>query len=709
MPEPDDTINLGFLSESERELIMEVLKRDEELRQAEEHRVRKLKTELQEVKRKGAKRGSGKYCEHSCGRCLKPLSRLNTISSQCQICKHVVCRNCRTTYPNGSWLCNVCCKESELKKCTGDWFYNQNVNRYCTLPGHQLVKSSLKGQPPSRKPETVGEMLLKSVEASAPPPSPGPPSHIPPSPVPRARPRKPTNITSKPNSGSIASRGSLESNTSSKKSLSDAENISLSSSNSGRGTSDIGRGATGSIPSSPTGSSVSSLTVPVAAETISLRSSSSEANSVPEEKGMSPEPELEVDRLFKKSMKRVKLPAESISTLDLRDEQNHVDAALGHRSHSVPDLMEQEDEDDEEDEDIDSLVNFHKKKMALSSSSLHSSRSALGSLMSIYSEAGDYDCVDVSGDIVFSMNYDEHSKCLLIFIKECRNLAFGDASRQLSNPYVKCYLLPDKSRHSKKKTSIKRHTVNPVYKETLKYSISRSKLLTRTLSISVWHHGRLSRNAFLGEVELPLDCRDLDSHQEDCMALMNKAPTSVPVSAFIQYKGELVISLKYVSPRTLKSEKTKGKKSNEDGGELHVLIKEARNLMAMKVGGSSDSFVKGYLFPITAKSTKQKTPVVKNCLNPHYDHTFVYKEVDLEQLRFMCLELTVWDKEAMLSNEFLGGVRLSTGSGFVKIGKDDVEMDSVGEEVSLWEKMMQFPNSWAEGTLALRSSMGKYK
>lgn len=34
-------------------------------------------------------------------------------------------------------------------------------------------------------------------------------------------------------------------------------------------------------------------------------------------------------------------------------------------------------------------------------------------------------------------------------------------------------------------------------------------------------------------------------------------------------------------------------------------------------------------------------------------------------------------------------------------------MDSVGEEVSLWEKMMQYPDSWAEGTLLLRSTMKK--
>lgn len=137
-----------------------------------------------------------------------------------------------------------------------------------------------------------------------------------------------------------------------------------------------------------------------------------------------------------------------------------------------------------------------------------------------------------------------------------------------------------------------------------------------------------------------------------------------------------------------------GKKSGpEDGGELHVLIKEANNLIAMKAAGSSDTFVKGsdliltlcvfgavvsvrvhrltstvlslcsYLHPSKSKSMKKKTPVVKKSLNPNYDHTFVYSGLTLEQLRGMCLELTVWDREALLSNEFLGGVRLSCGNG----------------------------------------------
>lgn len=61
-------------------------------------------------------------------------------------------------------------------------------------------------------------------------------------------------------------------------------------------------------------------------------------------------------------------------------------------------------------------------------------QSTLGSLMSIYSETGDFDSVDVSGDVVFSLSYDKNKGSLQVFIKECHGLAYGDASRRLSNP-----------------------------------------------------------------------------------------------------------------------------------------------------------------------------------------------------------------------------------------------------------------------------------
>uniref|UniRef100_A0A3Q2Z119 Synaptotagmin-like protein 4 n=1 Tax=Hippocampus comes TaxID=109280 RepID=A0A3Q2Z119_HIPCM len=968
MPQPIDNIDLDFLSDTERDLILEVLRRDEVLRQAEEQRIRKLKAELLEIKRKGAKRGSIRYSQRSCARCHGSLSLLAFSSNHCQCCHHLVCRKCRANLPDGSWLCSVCVKESDMRKSTGDWFYNLRVNRFSTMPGHELVRSSLRKRPAMKKYATMGDVLLRNSDSSRGPPVPVPRHKV------SATDKRPSSensdsVTSTASfepkedgifshgppseySGSVASTVSFERKGIDdlfKPSQSDAELSELTSltssktgHESGRVTPDLPRRAV--LPPHYNQSSVTLLP-----DAISIHSYSCEAEAAPEinqaipsqefdvdklfkksiqhvhdppddgmdvgkqpdsykvpvevksqfgqlldtqvpeieqavpsrefdvdehfktvnnienhperaniglevsdqshsyqnladiktqsvhglamevteikqvspnpefdvenlsRKGLKhienppacvenepdvcdqphshaipvpaprqfvkglntqvpkmkqassspefdgdelfkksvknienppdclkyglevcdqpdmyetvldvtsqfeqsldtqnpeikqvcPSPELDVQKLFKKSVTRTQNIHEHHSTLDLRDNRDTLTVPMGNRSQSVPDL----DMQDDEEEDIDSLVNTHRNSMASSASSMSVS------MTSIYSDSGDSYSVDVRGEVVFSMFYDEPTQSLQVLIKECRKLACGDSLRQFSNPYVKCYLLPDKSRQSKRKTTIKRHTCDPVYEETFKYNIRRNQLLTRSMLISVWHHGHLGSNPFLGEVEIALDCYDLDCPQEECMALMTKAPCCIPASAFTQFKGELMISLKYVTPKGPRLQKFKGKKVVEvEGGELHILIKEAKNLMAMKGGGgTSDSFVKGYLFPSKSKTTKRKTPVVKKSLNPHYGHTFVYKELTLEQLRTMCLELTVWDREPMLSNEFLGGVRLSSGEGTVKIGNQEVEMDSVGEEVSLWKKMMQYPDSWAEGTLPLRTTMRKKK
>uniref|UniRef100_A0A3B4E744 Synaptotagmin-like protein 4 n=1 Tax=Pygocentrus nattereri TaxID=42514 RepID=A0A3B4E744_PYGNA len=658
-----ETINVSLLTDSERELILNVLHRDEELRRLEEQRVKRLKTELLEIRRKGAKRSSGNYSERSCGRCQEPLGRLGSRTNQCPACKHQVCQNCRSVRPNRSWVCSVCAKEADLKKSTGDWFYDQRVNRFSTTPGHDIVRASLRKRPPMKKRETVGEVLLNSTELNS--------SQTLPVPRPRLK--------------DLAQTNRVPSNEQLQRSDTDSERTSLSS-----------------IP-------VFSASLSSLAQLIeSFSPLSSPQSSLIHHINPCSENFNDVDGLFKKSVRRVHKLSDfkPSSVTDVRKDSTDVTtSSMGDRSKSVPGLNVDEEE---EEEDIDSLVSMHRKTVGRSTTSLRSSRSTLGSMTSVYSEGGDYDTVDVTGEIVFSLHYDEAAQSLSVMVKECCGLAYADAAKKKCNPYVKSYLLPDKSRQSKKKTAIKSKTVNPNYNETLKYSITRSQLMTRILQLSVWHYDRFGRNAFLGEVEVPLDCHDIDSAHEECVALKGKATNSLAPSAFAQYKGELVISLKYISEKKTPAEKSRGKKAKIDnGGELHVLIKEAKNLSAMKAGGTSDSFVKGYLLPSKGKSNKKKTQVVKKTVNPHYDHTFVYKELSLEQLKGMCLELTVWDREAMSSNDFLGGVRLSSGAVRLKENKHEWVADSTEEEVSLWQKMMQFPDSWAEGTLQLRSSMGK--
>ncbi|XP_036893276.1 synaptotagmin-like protein 4 isoform X3 [Sturnira hondurensis] len=408
----------------------------------------------------------------------------------------------------------------------------------------------------------------------------------------------------------------------------------------------------------------------------------------------------ECEMIFKKNARKILRPSDV----------GHESGSLGDRSQSVPGLsldMLEEEEEEEEEEDIDHLVKMHRQKLARSSLQSGSSMSTIGSTMSIYSAAGDFGNISVTGKIAFSLKYEQQTQTLIIHVKECHQLAYADEAKKRSNPYVKTYLLPDKSRQGKRKTSIKRDTVNPLYDEIFRYEIPESLLFQRTLQFSVWHHGRFGRNTFLGEADVQMDSWKLDKKLDHCLPLHGKI-SAESLTGLPSHKGELVVSLKYIPASKLPVGGDRKRSKGGEGGELQVWIKEAKNLMAAKSGGTSDSFVKGYLLPMKNKGSKRKTPVMKKTLNPHYNHTFVYSGVRLDDLQHMCLELTVWDREPLASNDFLGGVRLGVGTG-ISNGEVVDWMDSTGEEVSLWQKMRQYPGSWAEGTLQLRSSMAKQK
>lgn len=45
------------------------------------------------------------------------------------------------------------------------------------------------------------------------------------------------------------------------------------------------------------------------------------------------------------------------------------------------------------------------------------------------------------------------------------------------------------------------------------------------------------------------------------------------------------------------------------------------------------------------------------------NYTFIYEDTSLAELSERALELTIWDHDRLASNEFLGGVRFSLGTG----------------------------------------------
>lgn len=67
---------------------------------------RRMKQDLQEVRRKGAKNFTRQYGERTCARCQRPLGKFWNSGDVCHGCSHRICSRCRVGATN--WKCTVC-------------------------------------------------------------------------------------------------------------------------------------------------------------------------------------------------------------------------------------------------------------------------------------------------------------------------------------------------------------------------------------------------------------------------------------------------------------------------------------------------------------------------------------------------------------------------------------------------------------------------
>ncbi|XP_047372176.1 synaptotagmin-like protein 2 isoform X6 [Sciurus carolinensis] len=390
--------------------------------------------------------------------------------------------------------------------------------------------------------------------------------------------------------------------------------------------------------------------------------------------------------------------AEDVSTVPSQPDNpfSHPDK-LKRMSKSVPTFLQDESDDRETDTASESSYQLsrHKKSPSSltnlsSSSGMTSLSSVSGSVMSVYS--GDFGNLEVKGNIQFAIDYVDSLKELHVFVAQCKDLAAADVKKQRSDPYVKTYLLPDKGKMGKKKTPVVKKTLNPVYNEILRYKIEKQILKTQKLNLSVWHRDTFKRNSFLGEVELDLEAWDWDNKQNKQLRWYPLKRKTAPVALEVENRGEMKLALQYVP------EPTPGKKLPTTG-EVHIWVKECLDLPPLR-GNHLNSFVKCTILPDTSRKSRQKTRAVGKTTNPIFNHTMVYDGFRPEDLMEACVELTVWD-HYKLTNQFLGGLRIGFGTG-KSYGTEVDWMDSTSEEVALWEKMVNAPNTWIEATLPLR-------
>jgi len=169
------------------------------------------------------------------------------------------------------------------------------------------------------------------------------------------------------------------------------------------------------------------------------------------------------------------------------------------------------------------------------------------------------------GKVEFSLDYDFGKQELTVGVLQATDLPAMDMGGT-SDPYVKCYIMPDKKK--KFETKVHRKTLNPVFNETFVFkNIAYGDLSGRTLMFAIFDFDRFSRHDQIGEVQVPLGQVDFGKVIQEWRDVCPPAGDNDKENKL----GDICFSLRYVPT----------------AGKLTVVILEAKNLKKMDVGGLS--------------------------------------------------------------------------------------------------------------------------
>ncbi|CAH1796143.1 unnamed protein product [Owenia fusiformis] len=116
------------------------------------------------------------------------------------------------------------------------------------------------------------------------------------------------------------------------------------------------------------------------------------------------------------------------------------------------------------------------------------------------------------GEMLVSLCYQPAANRLTVVVLKARNLPKMDVAG-LSDPYVKIYLLFNGQRIAKKKTHVKKRTLNPVFNESFLFDVPCNEGLQNiSLEFSLLDWDRMTKNEVIGRLEVGSKGQGQESH-----------------------------------------------------------------------------------------------------------------------------------------------------------------------------------------------------
>eukprot|EP00064_Thunnus_orientalis_P023951 superscaffoldBa00009635_g24215 len=123
--------------------------------------------------------------------------------------------------------------------------------------------------------------------------------------------------------------------------------------------------------------------------------------------------------------------------------------------------------------------------------------------MSVCSSALKHKC-ETRGELLASLSYQPVSHRLSVVVLKARHLPKMDITGLSANPYVKVNVFYGRKRIAKKKTHVKKCTLNPVFNESFIYDIPPELLPEISVEFLVVDFDRTTKNEVLGRLLLGL-------------------------------------------------------------------------------------------------------------------------------------------------------------------------------------------------------------
>uniref|UniRef100_A0A0N4ZPV7 C2 domain-containing protein n=1 Tax=Parastrongyloides trichosuri TaxID=131310 RepID=A0A0N4ZPV7_PARTI len=147
---------------------------------------------------------------------------------------------------------------------------------------------------------------------------------------------------------------------------------------------------------------------------------------------------------------------------------------------------------------------------------------------------------EITGRIEISLSYLPLEKQLIVTIHRALDLS-PRGTGACRNPYVKLFLLPDRSEKSRRQTAVLSESIVPVWNESFYYQNITENMLfgeqKRVLEVTVWDYDKYDANMFLGEVLI--DFNNVPLNNEICIYNLTDMDDEHPIRIYLRHNKNL--------------------------------------------------------------------------------------------------------------------------------------------------------------------------